>query len=108
MAESVRRETGAEICAFVVELKQIAKPLGFSRIRPDGKQHIILETPMAEPAWNLLAEYLADNVRSRYVYSTGKVTVRGLGVFRPDEQVQTLISTLTKMQGVLMTETSPS
>jgi transcription-repair coupling factor (superfamily II helicase) len=92
----------------IVELKQIAQKLGFSRIRPDGKQHIILETPMAEPAWNLLAEYLSDNMRSRYVYSTGKVTVRGLGVFSPNEQVQTLIATLTKMQGVLMTETSPS
>jgi transcription-repair coupling factor (superfamily II helicase) len=47
-------------------------------------------------------------MRSRYVYSTGKVTVRGLGVFRPDEQVQSLITTLSKMQGVLMTETLPS
>jgi transcription-repair coupling factor (superfamily II helicase) len=86
----------------IVELKQIAKQLGFSRIRPDGKQHVILETPMAEPAWNLLAEYLTDSVRSRYVYSMGKVTARGLGVLRPNEQVETLISTLTKMEGVLM------
>ena len=86
----------------IVELKQIAKQLGFSRIRPDGKQHVILETPMAEPAWNLLAEYLTDSSRSRYVYSTGKVTARGLGVLRPNEQVETLINTLNKMQGVLM------
>ena len=86
----------------IVELKQIAKQLGFSRIRPDGKQHIILETPMAEPAWNLLAEYIPDNARSRYVYSTGRVTARGLGVMRPNEQVEMLIDVLNKMQGVLM------
>jgi transcription-repair coupling factor (superfamily II helicase) len=86
----------------IVELKQIAKQLGFSRIRPDGKQHVILETPMAEPAWNLLAEYLADSARSRYVYSPGKVTARGLGVLRPHEQVEMLIEVLSKMQGVLM------
>ncbi len=90
----------------IVELKQIAKQLGFSRIRPDGKQHVILETPMAEPAWNLLAEYLTDSVRSRFVYSTGKITVRGLGVLRPDEQVENLIASLSKMQGVLMAENS--
>jgi transcription-repair coupling factor (superfamily II helicase) len=90
----------------IVELKQIAKKLGFSKIRPDGKQHIILETPMAEPAWNLLAEYLTDSVRSRYVYSPGKVTARGLGVLRPNEQVETLIGILSKMQGVLLTENS--
>lgn len=90
----------------IVELKQIAKQLGFSRIRPDGKQHVILETPMAEPAWNLLAEYLNDSLRSRYVYSPGKVTARGLGVLRPEEQVETLIGVLSKMQGVLMTENS--
>jgi transcription-repair coupling factor (superfamily II helicase) len=86
----------------IVELKQIAKQLGFSRIRPDGKQHVILETPMAEPAWNLLAEYLTDSVRSRYVYSIGKVTARGLGVLRPNEQVETLINLLSKMEGVLL------
>jgi transcription-repair coupling factor (superfamily II helicase) len=90
----------------IVELKQIAKQLGFSRIRPDGKQHVMLETPMAEPAWNLLAEYLTDSVRSRYVYSPGKVTARGLGVLRPHEQVETLIGILSKMQGVLMAENS--
>jgi transcription-repair coupling factor (superfamily II helicase) len=88
----------------IVELKQIAKQLGFSRIRPDGKQHVILETPMAEPAWNLLAEYLTESARSRYVYSPGKVTARGLGVLRPEEQVETLIGVLSKMQGVLMLE----
>jgi transcription-repair coupling factor (superfamily II helicase) len=86
----------------IVELKQIAKQLGFSRIRPDGKQHIVLETPMAEPAWNLLAEYIPDNARSRYVYSVGKVTARGLGILRPNEQVEKLIEVLSKMQGVLM------
>jgi transcription-repair coupling factor (superfamily II helicase) len=86
----------------IMELKQISKQLGFSRIKPDGKQHVVLETPMAEPAWNLLAENLTENMRSRFVYSPGKVTARGLGVFRANEQVQTLIDTLSKMQSTLL------
>ena len=44
----------------VVELKQIAKKIGFSRIKPENKQHIVLETAMEEPAWNLLKANLPD------------------------------------------------
>jgi transcription-repair coupling factor (superfamily II helicase) len=91
----------------IVELKQIAKQLGFSRIKPDGKQHVVLETPMAEPAWNLLAGNLPDSMRSRFVYSSGKVTARGLGVFKAAEQVETLITTLSKMQSVLLNASDP-
>jgi transcription-repair coupling factor (superfamily II helicase) len=85
----------------VMELKQVAKQLGFSRIKPDGKQHVVLETPMAEPAWNLLAEALPESMKSRFVYSTGKVTARGLGVFPTAEQVRTLIEVLGKLQTAL-------
>jgi transcription-repair coupling factor (superfamily II helicase) len=85
----------------IMELKQVAKQLGFSRIKPDGKQHVVLETPMAEPAWNLLAGNLPDNMKSRFVYGPGKVTVRGLGVFRATEQVESLIGTLGKLQAGL-------
>jgi transcription-repair coupling factor (superfamily II helicase) len=92
----------AQQLLLIMELKQIAKQLGFSRIKPDGKQHVVLETPMAEPAWNLLAENLPESTRSRFVYSTGKVTARGLGVFRANEQVQALIDTLSKMQSTLL------
>ncbi|MEH2167248.1 MAG: TRCF domain-containing protein [Nostoc sp.] len=65
----------------VMELKQLAKKLGFSRIKSENKQHIVLETPMQEPAWNLLAANLPENLKMRFVYSPGKVTGRGLGVF---------------------------
>lgn len=85
----------------VVELKQIAKSLGFSRIKPEGKQHIQLETPMEEPAWNLLAERIPSHLRSRFVYSSGKVTVRGLGMLKADQQLESLIEWLDKMQGAL-------
>lgn len=85
----------------VMELKQLAKNIGFSRIKPENKQHIVLETPMAEPAWNLLAENLTDTMRNRFVYSPGKVTARGLGVFKADQQLQTLIDTFRKMQGTI-------
>jgi len=85
----------------VMELKQLAKNLGFSRIKPENKQHIVLETPMEEPAWNLLAEKLTPTMKTRFVYSPGKVTARGLGVFKADQQLQTLIDTFTKMQGAI-------
>ncbi len=85
----------------VVELKQVAKSLGFSRIKPEDKQHVVLETPMEEPAWNLLKENLPEHLRSRFVYSPGKVTVRGMGVLKPDQQLENLIDWLGKMQGAL-------
>lgn len=85
----------------VVELKQIAKSLGFSRIKSDGKQHVILETPMEEPAWKLLQENLPQNLRSRFVYTPKKVIVRGLAVVKPQKQLESLIDWLGKMKGAL-------
>lgn len=78
----------------IMELKQIAKAIGFSRVKPEGKQNIVLETPMGEPAWNLLAENLPKHVRSRFVYASKKVVVRGLGVLKPQRQLNDLIDWL--------------
>ncbi|OKH38048.1 transcription-repair coupling factor [[Phormidium ambiguum] IAM M-71] len=86
----------------VMELKQVARKLGFSRIKPDGKQHVILETKMEEPAWNILAGNLPENLRSRFVFTPGKITIRGLGVVSADKQLQNLIDWLSKMQGALL------
>jgi len=85
----------------VVELKQLAKKLGFARIKPEGNQHIALETPMEEPAWNLLKANLPQHLHPRFVYTPGKVTVRGLGVLAADKQLENLIDWLSKMQGAL-------
>ncbi len=85
----------------VMELKQIAKQLGFSRIKPDGKQHVLLETPMEEPAWVLLKRNLPEHLQTRFVYSSGKVTVRGLGVLKAEQQLENLITWLEKMQVAL-------
>lgn len=85
----------------VVELKQIAKKLGFSRIKPDGPQHVSLETPMEEPAWNLLKANLPEHLYTRFVYTPGKVTVRGLGMVSADRQLESLIDWLSRMQGAL-------
>ncbi|MEL7069353.1 MAG: transcription-repair coupling factor [Cyanobacteria bacterium J06581_3] len=85
----------------VLELKQIAKPLGFSRIKPEGKQNILMETPMEKPAWNLLKDKLPSHLQSRFVYASGKVTVRGLGVMKPDKQIENLIEWLGYMQSAL-------
>ncbi|MGJ3245131.1 MAG: transcription-repair coupling factor [Elainellaceae cyanobacterium] len=93
--------TGALQLIRIMELKQIAKKLGFSRIKPEGKQHILLETPMEEPAWNLLKAKLPEHLHSRFVYAPGKVIVRGLGVLSADQQLENLINWLSRMQGAL-------
>ncbi|WP_107668515.1 transcription-repair coupling factor [Cyanothece sp. BG0011] len=85
----------------VIELKQLAKSLGFSRIKPEGKQNIVLETPMEEPAWKLLQENLPEHLRSRFVYTPKKVTVRGLGVMKPQKQLESLLEWLGKMENAI-------
>jgi transcription-repair coupling factor (superfamily II helicase) len=85
----------------VVELKQIAKKIGFSRIKPENKQNIVLETAMEEPAWNLLKANLPEHLRSRFVYSKGKVTIRGMAVLTAQKQLDNLIDWLGKMEGAL-------
>jgi transcription-repair coupling factor (superfamily II helicase) len=85
----------------VMELKQLGKALGFSRIKPDGKQHVVLETPMEEPAWNLLKENLPEHLKPRFVYTPGKVTVRGLGAVKADQQLTNLIDYFGRMEGGL-------
>ncbi|MDY6802319.1 MAG: transcription-repair coupling factor [Cyanobacteriota bacterium] len=86
----------------VMELKQIAKKLGFSRIKPEGNQHVVLETPMEEPAWNLLKDKLPKHLHSRFVFEPGKVKVRGLGVLKGHKQLESLIEWLQKMEGALL------
>ena len=81
----------------IAQLKQIAKPLGFSRIKPEGKQHVVLETPMQEPAWKLLQEKLPPHLQTRFVYSAKKVIVRGLGVLKPRQQLDNLVEWLSAM-----------
>ena len=85
----------------VMELKQLSKNLGFIRIKPDNKQHIVLETAMEEPAWNLLAANLPSHLKPRFVYSPGKVTVRGLAVMKAEQQLQSLLDVFVKMQNAL-------
>lgn len=85
----------------IMTLKQVARPLGFSRIKPDGKQHVILETPMEEPAFNLLKDNLPEHLKPRFVYTPGKVTVRGLGALRAEQQLENLIDYFGKMKGSL-------
>jgi transcription-repair coupling factor (superfamily II helicase) len=85
----------------IMELKQVAKKIGFARIKPDGKQHVLLETPMEEPAWRLLQENLPNHLQSRFVYQPGRVTVRGLGALKAEQQLEHLIDWLGRMQGAL-------
>ena len=56
---------------------------------------------MEEPAWNLLKENLPNHLHSRFVYTPGKVTLRGLGALGANQQLENLIDWLGKMQGAL-------
>jgi len=85
----------------VMELKQVARKLGFSRIKPENKQHVVMETPMEEPAWNLLREKLPSHLQTRFIYTPGKVTVRGLAVLSTDLQLDNLTDWLSRMQGAI-------
>ena len=85
----------------ILELKQLGKQLGFARIKLEGKQHIILETPMEEPAWRLLFDKVPGHLKSRFVYAGGKVMVRGLGVLKPEKQVENLVDWFKLMQAGL-------
>jgi transcription-repair coupling factor (superfamily II helicase) len=92
----------------VIELKLLAKKIGISRIKLESKQHIILETPMEEPAWKLLWANLPSKLQTRFVYSPGKVTVRGLGVLKPQQQLTTLIEAFHHCQDTLLERDSLS
>jgi len=83
----------------VMELKQVAKKLGFSRIKPEGKLNIMLETKMEEPAWKTIHQRLPSHLQSRFTFQTGKAIARGLGSLSPDKQLQTLIDYLEQMLG---------
>jgi transcription-repair coupling factor (superfamily II helicase) len=85
----------------MLQLKLVAKQAGFSRIKPEGKQHVVLETPMEGPAWKLLSEKLPGHLQSRFVYSAGKVTVRGLGVLKPEKQLESLTEWLGYLPGAI-------
>lgn len=76
----------------VAELKQKAKEIGISRIKPEGKQNVILETPMQEPAWKILLEKLPKHLHNRFVYGKNNVIIRGLGVIKPSQQLENLNS----------------
>lgn len=82
----------------MLELKLVAKQVGFARIKPEGKQHVVMETPMEEPAWKLLKENLPSHLQSRFVYTPGKVTVRGLGALKPEKQLESLTEWLGHLQ----------
>lgn len=83
----------------VMELKQLAKKIGFARIKPEGKQNIILETKMEEPAWKTLHQRLPTHLQSRFTFQTGKAIARGMGTLSAEKQLQTLIDYLEQMQG---------
>ncbi|APB33179.1 transcription-repair coupling factor [Gloeomargarita lithophora Alchichica-D10] len=81
---------------LVMRVKLLAKSLGISRIRPD-KPNVILETMMAQPAWQQLLEGLSAKLHSRFVYAPGKITVRGLATLQAGQQLEQLHHWLQSM-----------
>jgi transcription-repair coupling factor (superfamily II helicase) len=82
----------------VMELKQITKKLGFTRVKVEAKQHVILETKMEEPAWKAILGQIPSHLQSRFVFQPGKVIVRGLGALPAEKQIQNLIDWLEKIE----------
>jgi transcription-repair coupling factor (superfamily II helicase) len=96
----------------LLELKQLAKRCGFSRIRPE-KPNVVLETPMEEPAFRLLRQGLPQHLHGRFVYqaasgSTARVMARGLGALSPAQQVEQLMAWLAAMAARLPGVDGPS
>ncbi len=81
----------------VMELKLLARKIGVSRIKTAGKQDIIWETKMAEPAWKKLAESIPSHLKNRFVYQSGKITLRGLATLPVDKQIESMITWLEGM-----------
>lgn len=73
----------------VLELKLFAKPLGISRIFTE-RQHVILDWPLEEPAFNRLVAFLPDKqsrTRCEHVVAEERVVIRGLGICSGDVQL---------------------
>jgi len=81
----------------VMELKQLARGLGFSRIRPEGA-NIVLETAMEAPAWEQIQQALPAEARGRFFFQPGRVSVRGLGAVGSAQQLDSLVGWLEKVQ----------
>jgi hypothetical protein len=56
---------------------------------------------MEEPAWKLLFDHIPSHLKTRFVYTPGKVTVRGLGVLKPEKQLDNLTEWFQHMRAGL-------
>ncbi|MEN9255294.1 MAG: transcription-repair coupling factor, partial [Gloeomargarita sp. SZTDM-1c_bins_89] len=81
---------------LVMRVKLLAKQIGIQRIRPETP-HVVWETAMAEPAWQELRQRLSPKLHSRFVYSPGKILVRGLATLPPGQQLEQLYGWLQQM-----------
>ncbi|MCS6782639.1 MAG: transcription-repair coupling factor [Gloeomargarita sp. SKYBB_i_bin120] len=86
-----------EQLVLVMRVKLLARQMGIRRIRPEAP-HVILETGMAEPAWQELLRRLSPQLHSRFVYRPGKITVRGLATLPPGQQLAQLHQWFQQMQ----------
>ncbi|CDF33186.1 unnamed protein product [Chondrus crispus] len=76
----------------VMELKLSGKPLGITRIFAE-RQHVILEWPIDEPAFNCLVAFLPDKQsrdRCEHKVDEERVIIRGLGICSGDVQLAKL------------------
>ena len=81
-----------------IELKQLSKSLGFSHIKIEGKNSVVLKTPMEEPAWIILQNKLPEHLQTRFVYNSKKIIIRGLGSLSPQKQLESLLVWFKIMQ----------
>jgi len=85
----------------VMEVKLMAKNLGFSRIKPEGAS-VVLETAMEAPAWDKLQTKLTASQREKCVYVPGRVVVRALNAMPGSQQLAFLSEILERCSAELV------
>jgi transcription-repair coupling factor (superfamily II helicase) len=85
----------------VMEVKLMAKNLGFSRIKPEGAS-VVLETAMEAPAWDKLQTKLTASQREKCVYVPGRVVVRALNAMPGSQQLAFLSEVLARCSAELV------
>jgi transcription-repair coupling factor (superfamily II helicase) len=84
-----------------MEVKLMAKNLGFSRIKPEGAS-VVLETAMEAPAWDKLQTKLTASQREKCVYVPGRVVVRALNAMPGRQQLAFLLEILERCSAELV------
>ncbi len=89
-----------ESLILIMKLKILTKKLGISRVK-QVKPNIVLETQMNNSAFKTLLTALDSHLHGRVVYKKGtpnsEITLRGVGMFPIERQIELIMEWLEKM-----------